>query len=213
MLKNFIQPEWFIYTVMTFLLAIGCFLYLDLTISSYFYSLKNSLMVLFFKQVTHLGESHYYLVLSILIYLGFRKRSSALASKALFVFWSVALSGIISDIIKVVVARYRPELYFEKHLYGFKWFDIGYGVNSFPSGHSATALAAFIALGLLFPRYKIFFLFIGMFIAFSRIAIVAHYPSDVLVGGYIGVVTALLLYRFMKFLQRETHVSRSQQLV
>ncbi len=82
--------------------------------------------------------------------------------------------------------------------YGFSWFDFGYSVASFPSGHSVTALSAYVVFALIFPKFRILFIFAGIIIALSRIVVGAHYLSDVIVGGILGTCFALTFYNMQK---------------
>ena len=79
--------------------------------------------------------------------------------------------------------------------YGMTWFSHDYDIASFPSGHSATALGVATAVALLFPRYRYPVLLYGALVTFSRVVITKHYFSDVLIGGYVGVLTSVFLYQ------------------
>ena len=63
--------------------------------------------------------------------------------------------------------------------------------SSFPSGHSATSAAGAICLWLLLPKALPVFAAVAAGIAFSRIYVGVHYPSDVLVGLAVGAAFAL----------------------
>jgi undecaprenyl-diphosphatase len=65
--------------------------------------------------------------------------------------------------------------------------------SSFPSGHSATAAAGAITLSAAYPVFAPVLLAAGLTVMFSRVYLGVHYPSDVLVGGIIGVLCAALL--------------------
>lgn len=86
-------------------------------------------------------------------------------------------------ILKPLVARERP-------------FEINSAVNllisapkdySFPSGHTA---ASFAAVGAMyFTKYKHWKIFgvIALIIAFSRLYLYVHFPTDVLFGALLGI--------------------------
>ena len=63
--------------------------------------------------------------------------------------------------------------------------------SSFPAGHAATAFAGATLLSYLAPRASPAFVLLAVAIAFSRIYVGVHYPSDVLAGAGIGVVVGL----------------------
>jgi undecaprenyl-diphosphatase len=58
---------------------------------------------------------------------------------------------------------------------------------SFPSGHSITAFAVAIPLGLFYPPLMIGLIFCALSIACSRILLGLHFLSDVLAGCAIGI--------------------------
>jgi undecaprenyl-diphosphatase len=64
--------------------------------------------------------------------------------------------------------------------------------SSFPSGHSATAFAAAVAVALLFPRLRVPLLTLAALVALSRVYLGVHYWTDVLVGSALGATIGLL---------------------
>jgi undecaprenyl-diphosphatase len=65
--------------------------------------------------------------------------------------------------------------------------------RSFPSGHTATSFACATVIAMLVPRAAPFVYLLALAIAYSRLYVGVHWPSDVLGGIVVGVVTALLL--------------------
>ncbi|HZR94756.1 MAG TPA: phosphatase PAP2 family protein [Gaiellaceae bacterium] len=65
--------------------------------------------------------------------------------------------------------------------------------HSFPSGHTATAVAGAVVLSSLVPRAAPAFVLLAAAIAFSRLYVGAHYPLDIAGGAVLGAATALLL--------------------
>src|SRR5271170_4151829 len=63
---------------------------------------------------------------------------------------------------------------------------------SFPSGHSITAFAVAISLGLFYPELLATLLTVAMLIAASRIILGMHFLSDVLAGSAIGVMLGVV---------------------
>jgi len=66
-------------------------------------------------------------------------------------------------------------------------------INSFPSGHAATAAGFAAALSWKYPRGTWLFVALATAAAAQRVASSAHYPSDVLLGAALGLVGAAFL--------------------
>ena len=77
--------------------------------------------------------------------------------------------------------------------------------NSFPSGHAATAAGFAAALSWRYPRGAWLFLALAIAAAAQRVASLAHYPSDVLFGAAVGLMSAAV------FLGSTTPAIRSQE--
>lgn len=98
----------------------------------------------------------------------------------------------ICHIMKNVIERPRPFLVLQdvSTVYTSSGF-------SFPSTHSAMVFLAAVILTKCFGKGVIFY-FIAVLVAISRIYLGLHYPSDVFVGGLIGVLTGLIIVHFGK---------------
>lgn len=61
--------------------------------------------------------------------------------------------------------------------------------SSFPSGHTAGAMAAGYIFYKYFPgKYSVVLIALGLVMGFSRLYVGAHYPSDVLGGIIVGLL-------------------------
>lgn len=114
-----------------------------------------------------------------------------------YVFAAVALSGIVASLTKHIVGRARPRHFDETGIWSSHFLSGDSSWASFPSGHATTAMALATGLGLLFPRLRPALICAGLWIAFSRLATRAHYPSDVLAGCMLGALTAWLMARLL----------------
>jgi len=185
------------FSFLLFLFAFFSYFYLDRPLLEFFYDHRNMHLYSFVYQLTHLGKSTWYIIVAFLLYLLWRKNKPSIAKAALFVFGTTVISGILVNIPKVIFGRARPQLYLDDHIYGFYWFKTDVLYRSFPSGHATTAIAVWLAFALLFPRFRLWLLLIGMLVAFTRMIIYQHYLSDILIGGWLGAATTLALYQLL----------------
>jgi undecaprenyl-diphosphatase len=163
--------------------------------------------VTFFKHVTRFGKSDWILigtgafviVMMTLDAAALRARSRARRAirtlAALYVFVSVAISGIVANLAKYAIGRARPRYFSAEGTTSFDFFSGDASWASFPSGHATTAMALGVSLALLFPRFRWIFLCFGFWIAASRLFILQHYPSDMFAGCLLGGSGAWLIAR------------------
>ena len=185
-------------------LIVLSYFFIDIPVTLYCKGLNRSI-VDFFGIVTEFGISTWYLVGSFALFLFYRffRRRPIYAHRALFLFSSIAFSGIIANITKVLIGRYRPEMFFEKGLYGINFFSFSHGLTSFPSGHAATTFSIAWALSLFFPRARIPLLCFAVMVGASRVIITSHYLGDALGGAYVGVMGVLFLKEIIGSLDRK----------
>ena len=145
-----------------------------------------------FGFITKLGEGGVYLVpLAGLMVWTWRKRERLWTLRAAFVFVTIAVPGILADIMKPVFARARPVLFFREHAFGFTWGSPHANAWSFPSGHSVTVAALAVALYAIYPPAWPAYALLALVVMASRIILDQHYLSDVIAGFYIGVAFAV----------------------
>ena len=184
-------------TLYAALLAVG-FVFVDREVSDFFYHIKNTDFVYVMKYVTRLGEPTLYLAVAGIVYLVHRKSDRPYTRMARFFIAAVLLSGVIVNVFKGVIGRYRPSEWIKSQTYGFDNFSfLEYTANSFPSGHSTTAFAVGVSLALLFPKYRLWFLLAAAAVASTRVVLYQHYVTDVMAGALVGGITAYTLYRKM----------------
>jgi undecaprenyl-diphosphatase len=111
--------------------------------------------------------------------------------------WPVLIAGLLSiafadaagHIVKDLAMRQRPCSALDNvHLL------VGCGkAYSFPSSHASNAFAFAMTMTLLLRNsLRPFFITVAMLIAFSRVYVGVHYPSDVLVGVILGTGAAYI---------------------
>ena len=96
-------------------------------------------------------------------------------------FVSAGAAGLVTSVLKHVVARYRPSPEM-----GAIIVSAARDLYSFPSGHATLAFAGAVVLSAKEPRFQWFFYTLAFLIAFSRIYLGVHYPLDVVAGGILG---------------------------
>jgi membrane-associated phospholipid phosphatase len=107
--------------------------------------------------------------------------------------------------LKHAVKRERPFLTYPDDIVNkseIDWSDS----YSFPSGHSTMAFATATALSLEYPKWYVIvpsYAYAGT-VAYSRMHLGVHYPSDVLTGAIIGSGCAVLSHYVNKKLQNNS---------
>jgi len=145
----------------------------------------------FFKYTTHLGDGTVIAILAI-VFLFIKYRY-------FFAFLLGSLSAAVAvNLFKKVFLdeMYRPSKYFEL----FESYQLHliegvklHSLQSFPSGHTATAFSVFLMLALITKnRWGKLLLFFGaILVAYSRVYLSQHFLIDIAVGSLISVVLML----------------------
>ena len=111
------------------------------------------------------------------------------------------LPGLVVQVLKSNLVRPRPIQFLpDLENIGDVWirwvtdsWNSQYLQQSFPSGHTATAVGLAIGLGSVYPRGRALFYLLAALTAFQRVADNAHWTGDVLAGAAIAVSTSWLL--------------------
>ena len=104
-----------------------------------------------------------------------------------------ALNAGVSLALKYTINRPRPYEKYPDYIHP----KLNTWSASMPSAHTSTAFANATALSLIFPKWYVIvpsYLWAGT-VAYSRLHLGMHYPSDVLVGILVGVGSAYLSYK------------------
>lgn len=205
MSKSSSYLRWAVFSLSFILLELALIGYADEPLSQYIRTLDPS-VINAFRAYTDLGKSLWYLwpsaigglvcfTLAMSPQLPMPKRDRFRSSAQLlgFFFVCVALSGVVTDIIKPLAGRARPVLLERDGFYGFHPFTAHAVYNSFPSGHATTAFAVALALTVIWPRGRYWFLAFAAILGLSRVMVNAHYLSDVLAGALVGTLTVFVM--------------------
>jgi membrane-associated phospholipid phosphatase len=145
----------------------------------------------FFTCLTFLGDG-WFAVLVCLIFLVLRRWSRAWQLIAAFL-----ISALFAQIMKNLFSMPRPKQFFTSGQYSY--FIDGVtriGFASFPSGHTTTifALATLLAIFDSNKKWNVCYLLGAVAVGYSRIYLGQHFLGDVLVGSFIGMLTAVLIH-------------------
>ncbi len=119
-------------------------------------------------------------------------------SHAFFIFCSVLTTSILIKVLKIVIGRARPIFYEALNMTGFFPINTEWAFNSMPSGHTAASFAGLVMAGMLVPKMKPFTWTLAIVVGVSRVCIGAHWPSDVILGAFIGMVMADFVKAYLR---------------
>jgi len=184
-------------TVFTAGLALLSFGWLDVPAAEAAYRIRDTWLHGLARRLGSAGEIHWYLVPALLLALLWRKSHPPRARKAMYFFAAVAVAGLAALLLKAGIGRTRPLLLMESGEHAILFMQFQYEHMAFPSGHATTAFAGMTALAILFPKAWLPLMGVAAVLAAARLVSLSHYLSDVVVGAWLGAVTALLLAPYM----------------
>lgn len=160
-------------------------------------NLQSGFMDTIMPIITMLGDGGiFWIVCSVLFMLFPKTRRMGLAMGI-----AMAMGLVICNmILKPVVGRIRP-YDFQIQMLNKTWNDILVGGKllmdlphdySFPSGHTIACFEASVAIMLSNKKLGIPALIIAVLVAFSRMYLYVHYPTDVIVSVILGSLFAVI---------------------
>lgn len=150
----------------------------------------------FWRAVTSLGNVGWFWIFTCLLLMVNKKTRRA----GVTALCSIALGALITNVVlKNLVDRARP---YEAVAAVIPLIPYP-GDSSFPSGHTCASFAAALIYIRMLPRkVGIATVVLAVLIAFSRLYLGVHYPSDVLSGFLIACLASAVVYRI------QTRISR-----
>ena len=147
-------------------------------------NIRHYILTPFFTLITN--EYFLYILLGIVLIYMFKKNEDTrrLAKETIIAF---LICTVLFVVLKLIFQRPRPfDAFNELIPLVDKRSDY-----SFPSGHTASAFMVYDGLP---KKYSILIFILAILVAFSRLYVGVHYPTDILAG----IVLAYIVYKFMK---------------
>jgi undecaprenyl-diphosphatase len=114
--------------------------------------------------------------------------------------FSILVSQLVVEIfLKNLLGRLRPQFNIPSAI--VIW-DLTRSY-SFPSGHATTAFAGAFILARTHPKHIKLFYLLACLVAFSRIYLGKHYPSDVVGGAILGSIIGWLSLKVADFFKHK----------
>ncbi|RCS21400.1 phosphatase PAP2 family protein [Phyllobacterium salinisoli] len=162
-------------------------------------------------RTTHFGKGHWWLIPAGLIAIGgtvavrrFKvddpQTTGIVAYSWLFVITAGGVSAF-SALLKYLIGRARPAHFQELgplHLNPLPFVSdttllLNASFASFPSGHSTMVAAACTLIAMRWPRLRMAVLVLALWLAFTRVVVGAHYPSDIIAALLLGSFGVILV--------------------
>ena len=154
--------------------------------------LQSDFMDVAMPLITLLSEDGiFWMVLATILLLFPKQRRTGLGM------WLALAMGLVicNMILKPLVGRIRP--YDFQELYNdvtIKLLIDGLSDNSFPSGHTIAAFEACVALLCGNKKLGVPAVIMAFLVAFSRLYLYVHYPTDVIASIVLGSILAVIGY-------------------
>ncbi len=179
---------------------------IDVAIYEFVDSIMNPVLNVIMSFITHLGDTPGILWFVLGISLLIPRKTRKLG---MLIFAGLLVSTVINNLLlKEIIDRPRPynidPAIWQNAGYTYDWPGLikTSGSASFPSGHTSTSIGAGFAL-LLGCKNKekaigIPAFVISLLIGFSRIYVHVHYPTDVIIGAVVGLISGFVAYILVK---------------
>lgn len=109
-------------------------------------------------------------------------------------FFGSSINFVLVEVLKHIVKRPRPFM----TLPGLHVIGLVPHSYSFPSGHASSAFVGAFIIAYYFRAWAIPAYALAVAIAFSRVYLLVHYPSDVIGGAIIGTISVILAFFFYR---------------
>jgi len=154
-------------------------------------SIRNPILDAVMKFITSLGDAGLISIVTCIVLLCVKRYRKVGKTAALSLILDFA---VVNLLLKNLFARTRPYVLLE----GLLLITREPSDYSFPSGHTGACFAVASVLFLCCPKkIGIPAIIVAALIAFSRLYVGVHFPTDVLAGMVIGILTGLAAKKIM----------------
>ena len=167
---------------------------IDNSIMLFLQSIRNPVLSAILLPITKSGNHGIIVIALILLTLFFKSERKT--------FFTAALGLILGSLVTIVllkpfIMRPRPYVSIEELA---ALVDMSSDPNSFPSGHTTAVFAMAMGWQLASEKkwLKIFGWVLAVLMAFSRLYVGVHYPTDVLAGALIGMAGSFAAWQIVK---------------
>ena len=172
----------------------------DHAILDFIQRLKCGFLDFFMPIFTALGNKGIFFILLGVTFLFFKKTRKS----GIVILIALTLGGLFCNLLlKPLVARPRPYTELPDYVLLVKQLTD----FSFPSGHTTAAFETAFGVALLGKKQAICAYIFAVLMAFSRMYLYLHYPTDVLAGAIIGTLCAVLAYVIYKAVMKKRETS------
>jgi membrane-associated phospholipid phosphatase len=140
----------------------------------------------------------YFMIVGVSIYLWFKEKA-----QVKWFLLAVLLGNLLVHFISLVDTHflYRERPFITLNLpIDPRSYEAWRYLSSFPSGHCRDTALYSTLIALFVKQLKWPAIVLVAFIAYVRVYLGAHYPSDVLIGTAMGIVTALVVWQATRYL-------------
>ena len=165
---------------------------------------------IFFKYFTNLGDGLLWLLWALLIIIKRGKKYLPI------LFSAVIFSTLLIQISKQVIFPNEPrplQAVADQSIIHYVTGVTVHSINSFPSGHTATAFLFLLLLALFTQTHALLLLgFVAaLLVAYSRIYLGQHFPLDVGAGMLVAVCTMILSVMVQQRFENKTLENKNKQ--
>lgn len=158
------------------------------------------------RAVYYYSQSIYPLTVSVpsagLVY-GFFTKNEKIFNQSMDGIIALGTTYVLTNVTKNIFQRERP---FEKYSSDIKPYYRPDGYSFF-SGHTSIAFALATSISINYPKWYVYLpaYAYAVGIGYSRLLLGVHYPSDVIIGGLVGIGSSIASHYFMSWLRHQTY--------